>query len=46
MVKAKEKMRDEMFKYRRGHKGLKQFTLDEVNNTSVLKWRRRAKNNK
>lgn len=43
MAKAKEKMRDEMFKYKMGHKGLRQSTLDEVNNTPSLKWKRRAK---
>ena len=41
-MKAKDKMRDEMFKYKMGHKGLKQFTLEEIDNVALKKWRRRA----
>ena len=44
-MNRKTKMRDEMFKYKMGHKGLKQFTLEELDNIALKKWRKRVKHN-
>ena len=41
--KVKGKLRDEMFKYKMGHRGLRQFTFEEIKSVPIFKWRRRVK---
>ena len=41
--KVKSKLRDEMWKYKMGHRGLRQFTLEEIKSLPLSKWRRRVK---
>lgn len=43
LKEVKRKLRDELFKYSLGYKGLRQFSLEEIKNIALFNWRKRVK---
>lgn len=44
LSEKKRKLKDELFRYSLGYKGLRQFSLEEIKSIPLFKWRKRAKN--